>query len=152
MFVLLTISYFLAILISIWQPLSSYVLCTITNLYYLDQSIVRQTHVNHDGNESTIDLVFVSEPSLLNSNSCDTIPPLSNSNHMGVLIKLFQKSSKAEKSQGRLIWRYAHADWDKACELINQFNWDSVLSSNNELSWKQRRKHAFLINNGPVDT
>ena len=92
---------------------------------------------------ATIDLVFVSEPSLLNS--CDTVPPLSNSDHMGVLIELSQKLPKAEKSQGRLIWRYAHADWDKACELINQFNWDSVLSDNIELSWKLWRKHFLFI-------
>ena len=75
----------------------------------------------------------------------DTVPPLSNSDHMGVLINLSQKSPKAEKSQGRLIWRYAHADWDKACELINQFNWDSVLSDNIELSWKLWSKHFLSI-------
>ena len=84
-------------------------LCTITNLYCLNQSVAGPTHVHHDGTESTIDLVFVSEPSLLNS--CDTVPPLSNSDHMGVLVELSQKIPKAEKSQGRLIWRYAkHAN------------------------------------------
>ena len=100
---MLTISYFLAILMSILTTLFiSYVfqliLCTITNLYCLDQSVVGPTHVHHDGTESTIDLVLVSEPSLLNS--CDTVPPLSISDHMGVLIKLFQESPKAEKVRG----------------------------------------------------
>ena len=79
-------------------------------------------------------LVFVSEPSLLNT--CDTIPPLSNSDHRGILMELPQKSVKAEKSQSRLIWRYSYADWDKACKLINEFNWDSILFENIELSWE----------------
>ena len=40
-------------------------LCTITTLYCLHQTVTGPTHVHHDGSESTIDLVFVSEPSLL---------------------------------------------------------------------------------------
>ena len=28
------------------------------------------------------------------------------------------------------------ADWDKACELIETFGWDSLLSHDIELSWK----------------
>ena len=116
MFVLLIILYFLVNFDNPYHPMFSN-LYTIINLYCLDQSVVGPTHVHHDGTDSTIDLVFLSEPSLLNS--CDTVPLLSNSDHMGVLIDLSQKSPKAEKSQGRLIWRYAHADWDKACELTN---------------------------------
>ena len=92
------------------------------------------THEHHDGSRSTIDLVFMSEPSLLNQ--CDTVPPLSNSDHCGVLMDLSKKQAIAEKSQGRLIWRYAYADWAKACELIEDFNWDSILSGDIELSWK----------------
>ena len=73
-------------------------LCTITNLYCLHQAVTGPTHVHHDGSESTIDLVFVSEPSLLKT--CYTIPPLSNSDHRGILMELSQKSVKTEKMQG----------------------------------------------------
>ena len=67
-------------------------LCTITTLYCLSQSVTGPTHVHHDGSKSTIDLVFVSEPSLLNT--CDTIPPISYSDHRGILMELSQKLKK----------------------------------------------------------
>ena len=118
-------------------------LCNLTTLYCLYQSVTGPTHVHHDGSESTIDLVFVSESSLLNT--CDTIPPLSNSDHRGILMEISRKIVKAEKTQGRLIWRYGYADWDKACDLINQFDWDSILSENVELSWKLWHKQFMSI-------
>ena len=49
---------------------------------------------------------------------------------------LSKKPAKVAKTQGRLIWRYAYADRTKACELINDNNWDSILSGDIELSWK----------------
>jgi endonuclease/exonuclease/phosphatase family metal-dependent hydrolase len=73
-------------------------LCTITNLYCLNQSVAEPTHVHHDGSESTIDLVFVSDPSLLNS--CVTVPRLSNSDHTGIIVELSQKLIKANKKSG----------------------------------------------------
>ena len=73
-------------------------LCTITTLYCLHQSVTGPTHVHHDGSKSMIDLVFVSEPSLLST--CDTIPTLSNSDHRGILMELSQKPVRAEKTQG----------------------------------------------------
>ena len=82
-------------------------LCTrnLTTLYCLYQSITRPTHVHHNDSELTMDLVFVSESSLLNT--CDTIPPLSSSDHRGILMEISRKVVKAEKTRGRLIWRYA---------------------------------------------
>ena len=118
-------------------------LCTITTLYCLSQSVTGPTHVHHDSSESTIDLVFVSEPSLLNT--CDTIPPLSNSDHRGILMELSQKSVKAEKSQDRLIWRYSYANWDKACKLIDENNWGSILSENIKLFWELWHKQFMSV-------
>ena len=109
-------------------------LCTISSLYCLTQVVTGPTHVHHDDSKSTIDLVFVSEPSSLNR--CDTVAPLSNSDHGGILIDFSKKQDKPDKSQGRLIWRYKYADWIKACELIDEFNWDSIFTDNIELSWK----------------
>ena len=56
-------------------------LCTLSSLYCLTQVVTGPTHEHHEGTTSTIDLVFMSEPSTLQS--CDTVPPLSNSDHMG---------------------------------------------------------------------
>ena len=71
-------------------------LCTITTLYCLHQKVTGPTHIHHDGSTSSIDLVFVSEPSLLST--CDTIPPLSNSDHQGIVMELSQKPVIAEKT------------------------------------------------------
>ena len=106
----------------------------ISNPYCLNQVVSGPTHEHHDGSRSIIDLVFMSEPSLLNQ--CDTIPPLSNSDHWGILMDLSKKPAKAAKTQGQLIWHYAYADWTKACELIDDYNWDSIFSGDIELSWK----------------
>ena len=112
-------------------------------LYCLTQVVTGPTHEHHDGTTSTIDLVFMSEPSTLKS--CVTIPPLSNSDHLGIMVTLNRKPIKAEKIKGRLIWRYSLADWLKACQLIDDFDWDSILSRNVELSWKLWHQQFMLI-------
>ncbi len=124
------------------HPLYSNV-CSITSLYCLTQVVVGPTHVHHDGSTSTIDLVFVRNPSMVNS--CNTIPPLSNSDHYGIVMELNRKPKKSEKSKGRLIWRHSYADWNTACELIDTFNWDSIMSDDIELSWKQWHQQFMSI-------
>ena len=99
------------------------------------------THVYHDGSTSTIDLVFTPNPSIV-SNS-ETVPPLANSDHYGVLLELTKKPDKVEKSHSRLVWRYSLANWSRACELIEAFDWDSILTDNIDLSW-ERWHHQFM--------
>ena len=65
---------------------------------------------------------FVPDPSL--ANSCNTIPPLSNSDNYGIVMELNRKPEKAAKAKGQLTWRY-YADWNTARQLIDTFNWDS---------------------------
>ena len=109
-------------------------LCNVMSLFSLSQSVVGPTHVQNN-TSSTIDLVFVSNPSLVNE--CSTIPPLSNSDHLGILLDLKKKLKPSDKCQGRLIWRYSHADWEKACDLIDSFEWDSILTDDIDASLKQ---------------
>jgi len=90
--------------------------------YSLSQVVVGHTHVPHDGSTSTIDQAFVPDPSLVNS--CNTIPPLSSSDHYGIVMELNKKPEKAAKAKGQLTWRY-YADWNTARQLIDTFNWDS---------------------------
>ena len=118
------ILYFLAILMSILTThvIPCILICIL--LQHLSQSVTGPTHVHHDSSESTIDLVFVSEPLLLNT--CDTTRPLSNSDHRGILMEPSQKSVKA-------------------CKLIDEFNWDSVLSENIELSWELWHKQFMSV-------
>ena len=109
-------------------------LCNVMSLFSLSQSVVGPTHVQNN-TSSTIDLVFVSNPSLVNE--CSTIPPLSNSDHLGILLDLKKKLKPSDKCQGRLIWRYSHADWEKACDLIDSFECDSILTDDIDASLKQ---------------
>ena len=64
-------------------------LCTISSLYCLTQAVTGPTHVHHDDSQSTIDLLFVSEP--LSLISCDTVASLSNSDYRGILIDFSKK-------------------------------------------------------------
>jgi DNA modification methylase len=102
------------------------------SFYCLTNIYIGSKHVHHDGSTSAIDLVFTSNPSSV-SNS-EIIPPLANSDHYGVLLELKKKPDKVEKSQGRLVWRYSLANWSQACELVQAFDWDAILSDNIDLA------------------
>ena len=55
--------------------------------FSLSQVVTGHTHMSYNGHTSHIDLAFLSSPSCLRS--CETIPPLRKSDHMGVLTTLF---------------------------------------------------------------
>jgi len=52
--------------------------------FCLSQIVTDHTHLGPNGTTSMIDLIATSSPSLLQS--CETIPPLANSDHMGLLL------------------------------------------------------------------
>ena len=75
-----------------------------------------------------IDLVLTSSPSqILN---CSTIPPLCNSDHRGIHLTISCKPHHPHQpSQHRqTVWRYMHADFEKACEMISETDWDALAS------------------------
>ena len=90
--------------------------------FVLTQVVPQPTHISPSGRASLIDLVLLSSPSQLVS--CNVIPPLGNSDHNGInlTIKCFQNTPPV-KSRKRTIWRYSHADFDKANRLINATDW-----------------------------
>ena len=88
-----------------------------------------------------IDLVALSLPSALVF--CSTISPLSNSDHFGLHLRLLWRSNNlSHRSFSRAIWRYNHADWNKAQELLDVVDLDSLLSSCDVnqawLNWKDK--------------
>ena len=109
----------------------------------LTQVVPEATHINPNGTATLIDLaLLLSTPSLLQS--CTIIPPIGNSKNNGFLLCLKWKSSCQQvRSQPRTIWRYAHADFGKACELINSTDWDALIVNHDiNLSlhnWEHRR-------------
>ena len=109
-------------------------------LFSLTQVVVGPTHVHHDSSISTIDLVFAPDTFLVNSYS-STVRLW----HYGIILELNRKPKQAAKAKGWLIWRYSHADWNTECQLIDNFNWDSIMSDDIELSWKQWPQQFMCI-------
>ena len=67
---------------------------SIMSLYCLSQHVSDPTHIHHSGSDSTIDLLFTSEDSQLHT--CETVPPLANSDHYGILSVFNKKVNKRE--------------------------------------------------------
>ena len=109
--------------------------------------VTEPTHVHHNGSKTFIDLVFVSNPVL--TNSCHIIPPLSNSDHNGVLVQCSWKPTARHNctnhSTGRIVWCYNQADWVKASTLIDNFEWNSLLSEDVDESWSNWSKQFLLL-------
>ena len=95
----------------------------------LEQIITEPTHIHHNHSYSIIDVVFVSNPLLVNS--CSIISPLSSSDHNGILINMRWRSSASyncpNNSKGRTIWLYDHADWNKAIKLIDRSHYSDKM-------------------------
>ena len=61
-------------------------LCNLMSTFGLTQVVDNYTHLYRDSCHSLIDLVLLSNPCLLSS--CQTIPPLSNSDHLGIWVEI----------------------------------------------------------------
>ena len=101
----------------------------------MSQVVVGPTHIHHNGSCSTIDLVFVSDH--IKVSSCETIPPLCNSDHYGISTRIELRSSIHQSPyKGCLVWRYNYADYHLASNLIVNINWDLLFSGDYiDLSW-----------------
>jgi len=53
-----------------------------------------------------------------------------------------KSSCRVDRPQ-RVIWQYAHADWERACELLDAVNWNALYSDNINIFWVRWRK-VFL--------
>ena len=124
------------------HPLFSKLFC-ITSSFLLYQVVKSFTHFNQSGNHSIIDLAFVSSPFLLNF--CNTIPPLSTSDHHGFILSFRSNivSKRPSTSTRRTVWCYAQADFDLACELLGYTDWTSLCSKAQDVNqlwsaWQSR--------------
>ena len=66
----------------------------------------------------------------------------------GFLLRLIKWKSSCHdqqvRSQSRTIWRYAHADFGKACELINSTDWDALIVNHDVNLSLHNWEHRFL--------
>ena len=70
---------------------------------------------------------MLSDPLLLKS--CVTVPPLASSDHLGVsLVVEWKVICRSFKNPSRLVWIYKNGDFARACELIDDFDWECVFS------------------------
>ena len=91
-----------------------------------------------------IDLIAMSSPSLLQS--CVTVPPLCNSDHLGLLLHSQWRHSKSSADHtAKTIWLYKHADWPKAHELIEETDWSSLITDDINISWENWKQHFMEI-------
>ena len=99
-------------------------LCSVMSTHSLDQMVHDYTHTHHNGTTSIIDLLFISNRHLIDT--CSTIPPLANSDHLGLMAKLSFKSTR-RILKGRVVWRYNLGNWERACDLIEAIDWHPLL-------------------------
>ena len=110
-------------------------LCNIV-FFGLTQVVKTPTHIFHCCSYSLIDLVLISNPSVLSS--CQTIPPLSTSDHLSLEVDMKMKCSvQPVQCPSCTIWRYSNADWRKAQEVIEAFDWNSITSDDMNLYWSR---------------
>ena len=92
----------------------------------LSQVVHTATHTDCNGRASLIDLALVSRKTQLVN--CSVIPPLANSDHNGLeFLFKWKPSEKQVRTTPRVIWRYKEADYGKACQMIDETNWDDLL-------------------------
>ena len=95
-----------------------------------------------NGSSSMIDLIAMSSPSLFQS--CKTIPPLSNSDHLGLSLQSqWKHASQPQSHPKRIVWRYPHADWQRANNLIQETDWQPLITGEVDTSWNNW-KNRFL--------
>ena len=120
-----------------------YTLHCVMSTLALYQVMKEYTHVYHNGTHSSIDLLFTSNPQLLHG--CSAVPPLSNSDHYGILASFSLKATTFIPNR-RLVWRYKLADWDMACDCIETTNWTAFLVPGDmDSTWKNWSDKFLLI-------
>ena len=82
--------------------LSSSPLCNhlnnILQSFSLTQVVTEPTHIKHNGDSSLIDLVLMSAPETLSI--CTTVPPLANSDHLGIYIEYIVSVTEYNRNEG----------------------------------------------------
>ena len=119
---------------------------TILQYFSLTQVVQTPTHFN-SGSSSLIDLALVS--SVDQVLQCSTVPQLGDhdkcSFHLGISLILKCKSIVQQvKQPPRKIWRYDLADFNRANQLIDQTDWDSILINDDIDSAVQNWTNKFM--------
>lgn len=106
-------------------------LSRILDCFSLSQVNSVPTHQSHNGQQTLIDLALLSSPEHLIS--CETVPPLGSSDHLGLCILLNgqTKQQASNNTNRRRIWRFEHANFELASTLLSNLDIDTILDPNN---------------------
>ena len=117
---------------------------SVMSSFSLSQVMSEPTRVVSNSS-SLIDLAFVSFLGMVQL--CETLPPLANSDHLGVHLKLSARIRKSTpKPHVRRIWRYNYADFDKAMELLDEIEWESLLNESDvDLYWSALKNYFLQV-------
>ena len=120
-------------------------LFSIIHSFSLHQVVDSHTHISPTDSASLIDLALVSN--LPQLQECSIVPPLANYDHSGLFVSLKWRSAKRPTTNNkRAIWKYAQADFTKACRLIEDTNWDALLGDDiNDSLYNWQTKFMEII-------
>ena len=106
------------------SPLCNHV-TNLLNSFSLTQVVNEPTHFGHGDSSSLIDFVLMSAPETLCE--CVTVPPLANSDHVGICLQVKSHTNISQiRRKRRVIWRYKHTDFNRACDLLSANDLDSI--------------------------
>ena len=92
--------------------------------------------------------IYPDRPSLVSSPAkmdCSVIPPISNSDYLGVHLTIRSSAATRRTGTQRLIWRYSAADWEKACELLNTYDWDQIFTDDVNYAWALWEQRFMVV-------
>ena len=115
------------------------------NSLMLTQVVAEPTHTSSAGNQTLLDLVFLSHPLLLKQ--CSVASPLSNSDHNCIHLTVSHHSTTAKpnKKSRRTIWRYQQADFNRANELLDDVSWEDLLNGDVDEMWSHWEKEFMQV-------
>ena len=111
--------------------------------FVFSQVVTSPTHTSPNSEPSIIDLVFISNMHLFEF--CN-IPQLANSDHFGlhVCIKHTSDTTQYTPTTCRKIWRYKHADFNRANDLLMDVDLESIINPYDIQSTWSNWKKIFL--------
>ena len=119
-------------------------MCNIFASLGLSQVVSEPTHHCPNGPDSMLDLLAMSSPSLLQS--CETISPLSNSDHLGLLVSSQWKHSRPLLNRNaRTVCMYNNANWEKANDLLAVTDWQLLITGDIDESWDNWQKRFLEV-------
>ena len=111
-------------------------------VWSLTQVVPSYTHISPTDIPSLLDYALLLNTAQLQH--CETIPPLSTSDHLGISLTLTLKSLAATICKFCKVWFYREGDYERARELIDETDWNSIVSDCDDHKAAEKWSDQFL--------